>query len=132
MPSTARDIPTKVWDALASLRLTMFVLIALALVSIIGTIIPQGNLDPQYIAAIGGQQGNRYRLYSLLGFFNMYHSWWFLGLLGLLIDQSAGLFAETAAPGLADRLPSRAAADGGGTTQRHLLPDPAAGKRQRS
>jgi len=84
MHSTARDIPTKVWDALASLRLTMFVLIALALVSIIGTIIPQGNLDPQYIAAIGGQQGNRYKLYSLLGFFNMYHSWWFLGLLGLL------------------------------------------------
>jgi len=85
-----RDIPTQAWDALASLRLTMFLLIALALVSIIGTVIPQGTLDPQYLAAIGGEQGNRYKLYSLLGFFNMYHSWWFLGLLGLL---SANLLA---------------------------------------
>lgn len=84
MQFTARDILTQVWDALASLRLTMFLLIALALVSIIGTIIPQGTLDPQYIAAIGGEQGNRFKLYSALGFFSMYHSWWFLGLLGLL------------------------------------------------
>ena len=90
MHSTFRDIPIKAWDALASLRLTMFLLIALALVSIIGTVIPQGNLDPQYIAAIGGEQGNRYKLYSLLGFFNMYHAWWFLGLLVLL---SANLLA---------------------------------------
>jgi len=74
MPELQRDIPTRAWDALASLRLTMFVLIALALVSIIGTVIPQGSLDPQYVAAIGGEQGNRYKLYSLLGFFNMYHS----------------------------------------------------------
>ena len=90
MSELQRDIPTKAWDALASLRLTMFLLIALALVSIIGTVIPQGNLDPQYIAAIGGEQGNRFKLYSLLGFFNMYHSWWFLGLLVLL---SANLLA---------------------------------------
>ncbi|MDY0384791.1 cytochrome c biogenesis protein ResB [Trichlorobacter sp.] len=90
MSEPQRDIPTRIWDALASLRLTMFLLIALALVSIIGTVIPQGALDPQYIAAIGGEQGNRFKLYSLLGFFNMYHSWWFLGLLGLL---SANLLA---------------------------------------
>lgn len=90
MSSAPSAILAKTWEALASLRLTMFVLIALALVSIIGTIIPQGNLDPQYIAAIGGEQGNRFKLYMALGFFNMYRSWWFLGLLGLL---SANLLA---------------------------------------
>lgn len=80
----------KIQDALASLRLTMAVLIILAIVSIIGTIIPQGHLPPEYLAAIGGEQGNRYKLYSSLGFFNMYYSWWFVGLLSLL---SANLLA---------------------------------------
>jgi len=59
-------------------------LLILAIVSIIGTVIPQGQLSPEYIASIGGEQGNRYKLYSMLGFFNMYYSWWFVGLLALL------------------------------------------------
>lgn len=81
---------TRVLDFLASLRLTMALLLSLAVVSIIGTVIPQGELAPEYLASIGGAQGNRYKLYSMLGFFNMYHSWWFVGLLSLL---SANLLA---------------------------------------
>ncbi|CAH2029902.1 cytochrome c biogenesis protein ResB [Trichlorobacter ammonificans] len=81
---------TRLLDALASLRLTMALLLVLALVSIIGTVIPQGELAPEYLASIGGEQGNRYKLYAMLGFFNMYHSWWFVGLLSLL---SANLLA---------------------------------------
>ena len=84
------SIFTKIQDSLASLRLTMAVLIVLAIVSIIGTVIPQGDLKPEYVASIGGVQGNRYKLYSMLGFFNMYYSWWFVGLLSLL---SANLLA---------------------------------------
>ena len=84
MTTEHRSVSDKVVQALASLRLTMAVLILLALVSIIGTVIPQGQLPPEYLASIGGEQGNRFRLYSLLGFFDMYHTWWFQGLLALL------------------------------------------------
>lgn len=84
MTTEGRSIGDQAMQAIASLRLTMFLLICLAVVSIIGTIIPQGQLAPEYLAAIGGEQGNRYKLYSLLGFFDMYHAWWFQGLLSAL------------------------------------------------
>ncbi len=84
MTTEHRSAGDQVMQAFASLRLTMFLLICLAVVSIIGTIIPQGALPPEYVASIGGEQGNRYKLYSLLGFFDMYHAWWFQGLLATL------------------------------------------------
>lgn len=84
MSDTNVSVAVKVQDLLASLRLTMALLLILAIVSIIGTVIPQGQLAPEYLASIGGEQGNRYKLYSMLGFFNMYYSWWFVGLLTLL------------------------------------------------
>lgn len=84
MTTEGRSFGDQAMQAIASLRLTMFLLICLAVVSIIGTIIPQGALPPEYVASIGGEQGNRYKLYSLLGFFDMYHAWWFQGLLATL------------------------------------------------
>lgn len=92
MSTSSRSSGEQAVQALASLRLTMFLLIVLAIVSIIGTVIPQGQLPPEYLAKIGGEQGARFKLYSLLGFFNMYQSWWFQGLLALL---SANLVACT-------------------------------------
>lgn len=68
------------FDSLASLRLTIFLLLALALTSIIGTVIPQGELPPEYIQSISQ---NKFKLYQALGFFDMYHSMWFVGLLAL-------------------------------------------------
>lgn len=67
-------------DTLASLRLTIFLLLALAVTSIIGTVIPQGEVPPEYIHSISQ---NKFKLYQALGFFDMYHSWWFIGLLVL-------------------------------------------------
>lgn len=69
------------WDLFCSLKLTMFLLISLAIISIIGTIIPQGALPEEYLAQISPA---RLKLYGSLGFFDMYHSWWFILLLGLL------------------------------------------------
>jgi cytochrome c biogenesis protein len=59
----------------------MFTLITLAVLSIIGTIVPQGNLTPEYLQSISQ---NKLKLYQSLGFFDMYHSWWFILLLSLL------------------------------------------------
>lgn len=75
--------PERTWglafiDLFASLRLTIFLLLSLAVTSIIGTVIPQGEVPPEYIHSISQ---NKFNLYQALGFFDMYHSWWFVGLL---------------------------------------------------
>lgn len=66
------------WDFFCSLKLTLFLLISLALTSIIGTVLPQGQVPPEYVARISPL---KLQLYSRLGFFDMYHSWWFIALL---------------------------------------------------
>lgn len=69
------------WEFFCSLKLTMFLLISLAIISIIGTVIPQGTPPPQYIALTSPA---KMAIYKALGFFDMYHSWWFILLLYLL------------------------------------------------
>jgi cytochrome c biogenesis protein len=78
LATTERSFIDNVWDFFCSLKLTIFLLIALALTSIIGTILPQGILPPEYVAQISP---TKLRIYSRLGFFDMYHSWWFISLL---------------------------------------------------
>lgn len=73
-----RSFITVIWDFFCSLKLTLFLLISLALTSIIGTVLPQGALPPEYVAQISQ---NKLQIYSKLGFFDMYHSWWFIALL---------------------------------------------------
>lgn len=70
----------QVWDFFCSLKLTLSLLIGLALTSIIGTIVMQGP-SREYLATLGD---TKIRIYSALGFFDMYHSWWFILLLYLL------------------------------------------------
>ncbi|MDD2583088.1 MAG: cytochrome c biogenesis protein ResB [Desulfuromonadaceae bacterium] len=78
MATNERSFITKVWDFFCSLKLTLFLLISLALTSIIGTILPQGALQPEYVAQISS---TKLQIYTKLGFFDMYHSWWFIALL---------------------------------------------------
>jgi cytochrome c biogenesis protein len=68
------------WDFFCSLKLTITLLILLAVTSIIGTVIQQ-NLSPEdYLQRYS--EGT-YRLLDSMYFFDMYHSWWFISLLGL-------------------------------------------------
>src|SRR4030043_1171170 len=65
-----------------SLKLTIGLLILLAILSVIGTIIKQNALSSEYIQRYGVD------LYNVLNFFNlfdMYHSWWFSAILILLV-----------------------------------------------
>lgn len=78
MATTERSFVQLVWDFFCSLKLTIFLLISLALTSIIGTILPQGQLPPEYVAQ---NSAVKLELYAKLGFFDMYHSWWFITLL---------------------------------------------------
>jgi cytochrome c biogenesis protein len=80
LTTNKRGVAQLLWDFFCSLRLSIFLLIGLALVSIIGTVIPQGP-QREYLAQLSE---TKIRLYSSLGFFDMYHSWWFILLLYLL------------------------------------------------
>jgi cytochrome c biogenesis protein len=76
------SITESLWRFLASLKLTVVLLLCLAVLSIIGTLIPQG-LSPQDYAQRYGLFG--YRLIVLFDIADMYRSWWFVGLLLLLV-----------------------------------------------
>lgn len=70
------------FDFFRSVKLTIFLLILLAIVSIIGTLIKQNAPSAEYIKRYGIQ------LYNVLDFFNlfdMYHSWWFSAILLFLV-----------------------------------------------
>jgi cytochrome c biogenesis protein len=69
-----------VWNFFASVRLALFTLFLLAIVSIIGTIIPQDKPYEQYVQEYGANLAN---LFHVLDFTNMYNSWWFISLLML-------------------------------------------------
>ncbi|MEI6825771.1 MAG: cytochrome c biogenesis protein ResB [Desulfuromonadales bacterium] len=81
MTTPKNDFLHSLWDFFCSLKLTMFLLISLAVISIIGTVIPQGIPPEEYLAQISPA---KITLYKALGFFDMYHSWWFILLLYLL------------------------------------------------
>lgn len=68
-------------QSFSSVRLTVFLLIALAVASVIGTIIPQNQPPSTYIRQFGD---TAYQLLNRLQLFDMYHSLWFILLLGTL------------------------------------------------
>ncbi len=72
----------QLWDFFCSLKLAIVTLILLATTSIIGTVIEQ-NLAPQEYMQKYGMSESTYKALDALQFFNMYHSYWFLSLLGI-------------------------------------------------
>ena len=70
-----------VWKFFTSIKLTVIVLLTLAVTSILGTLIPQNEDPAAYVQAYGEFA---FRLFSTLGLFDMYHSWWFQSLILLL------------------------------------------------
>ena len=76
--TTRRD---PLWDLLCSVKLSIFLLILLALTSILGTLIKQNAPSMEYIHQFGS---GLYQFLNFLGLFDMYHSWWFRGILTLL------------------------------------------------
>ena len=75
------NIITNLWQFFSSVKLALFTLCALASTSIIGTVIPQGESYSFYVKNFGPKWA---QFFHILDIPNMYYSWWFLGLLGLL------------------------------------------------
>lgn len=77
-----------VWDFFTSIKLTVVLLIILALVSIIGTVIAQDEplKNMQMLVGLFGPSAapGVLRFMVKIGLTDMYHSWWFVGLLIML------------------------------------------------
>jgi cytochrome c biogenesis protein len=72
----------RLWDFFCSLKLTVIILILLASTSIIGTVIQQNLPAEEYMQKYGVSEST-YKFMDSLQFFDMYHSYWFLALMGL-------------------------------------------------
>jgi cytochrome c biogenesis protein len=70
-----------VWKFFSSVKLAVVLLIILAIVSIIGTVIQQNESPDKYLLEYSQ---STVQLFEMLGFFDMYHTWWFVLLLLLL------------------------------------------------
>ena len=69
------------WDSLSSVRLTIPLLILLAVASIFGTLIPQNGTPEEYLRIY---KVSTYKILRILGFLDMYHAGWFILLLAVL------------------------------------------------
>ncbi|MEN8200731.1 MAG: cytochrome c biogenesis protein ResB [Thermodesulfobacteriota bacterium] len=101
-----------VFSFFASVKLALFTLFLLSITSIIGTVIPQKESFAWYAQNYSETTA---RLFQVLSIPDMYNSWWFLGLLGLLAanliicsyDRFPGVWRQIKADNLAtntDRL----------------------------
>src|SRR4030043_2233384 len=77
-----KGVVSILFDFFRSLKLTIFLLILLATLSIIGTLIKQNAPSGEYIHRYGVKLYNVLELFNL---FDMYHSWWFSAILLLLV-----------------------------------------------
>ena len=77
-----KDFLASVYDFFASVGLAIFLLIVLAITSIFGTLILQNARPDQYLVKYGP---GLTRILKFLVLDDMYRSWWFLGLLSLLL-----------------------------------------------
>lgn len=101
MSGQSEGIVEKVWDIFSSMKTGLVLLGVIALVSAIGTLIPQEAMDPQKAESVNG-------LWKMLGFTHLYSSVWFRLILGLLcvnlivcsIQRFGGIYKQTYKPKL--------------------------------
>lgn len=100
-----------IFSFFSSVKLALFTLFFLAMTSIIGTVIPQKESFDWYVHNYSEITA---RVFQVLSIPDMYNSWWFLGLLGLLatnliicsIDRFPGVWRQIHADNLTT-LPKR-------------------------
>ncbi|WP_425800548.1 cytochrome c biogenesis protein ResB [Desulfitobacterium sp. Sab5] len=101
MSDQSEGIVEKVWDIFSSMKTGLALLGIVALVSGIGTLIPQEAMDPQKAQSVSA-------IWRMLGFTHLYSSVWFRLILGLLcvnlivcsIQRFGGIYNQTYKPKL--------------------------------
>jgi cytochrome c biogenesis protein len=76
-----QSISEQIWQFFASAKLAVTTLVLLALSSVLGTLLLQNGPEQEYIRRYGSAG---YQLIKTLNLNDMYHAWWFLGLIMLL------------------------------------------------
>ncbi len=76
------DTVRRLWVTLGSMSLAVVLLIVLSIASVIGTVLLQNQDQADYLQQFGPLW---YWVFRALGLFDMYHTWWFLTLLGFLM-----------------------------------------------
>ena len=71
-------VADKIWKFFSSVKLAVVLLIILAVVSVIGTVIQQNQAPEDYLREYSQAT---VELFETLGFFDLYHTWWFVLLL---------------------------------------------------
>ena len=79
--SQADNKPSRLWQFFTSVKLTIVLLILMALASIVGTLVPQGREGIELARRLSPPLLS---LFNFLDLFDMYHSLWFRVLMGLL------------------------------------------------
>lgn len=84
-----RSIVDKVWNFFSSVKVGISIIIAVLTTSAIGTIFPQklfvpATTESDILAYYERHYGFAGTLYYKLGFYDMYNSWWFIILIGML------------------------------------------------
>jgi len=79
-------VTEKVWKFFSSVKLAVILLIILAIVSVVGTVIQQNEAPEKYLQEYSQSTID---IFEILGFFDMYHTWWFVLLLFLLTANLA-------------------------------------------
>ncbi|AOV08096.1 cytochrome c biogenesis protein ResB [Sporosarcina ureilytica] len=84
-----RTIIDKIWNFFSSVKIGVSIIVAVLVTSAIGTIFPQklyvpGNTEAEIAAYYERLYGVVGVIYYKLGFYDMYNSWWFITLVGML------------------------------------------------
>lgn len=80
-PFAFMKLVQQIWTFFASVQLAIFSLCCIALTSIIGTVVPQGETHAEYVARFGEKTAT---FFHILDIPRMYSSWWFYALLTVL------------------------------------------------
>ncbi len=86
MPEERKTIIERIWGLFASVKFAIVIFSLIALTSVIGTILEQRAEPAKNILILSKIFGESlaptvYKVFDSLGFMDMYHSWWFTGLL---------------------------------------------------
>ena len=70
------------WQRIGSMSLAIILLVVLSIASVIGTVLLQNQGQADYLLQFGPLW---YWVFRSLGLFDMYHTWWFMTILGFLM-----------------------------------------------
>jgi cytochrome c biogenesis protein len=84
-----RSIIDKIWNFFSSVKIGISIIVAVLATAAIGTIFPQklyvaASTEAEYAAYYERLYGLAGTIYYKLGFHDMYNSWWFITLVGML------------------------------------------------